>query len=53
MSVICLQDVFKNFLKRIAKTIIYRKIWVGYIPEKIMVRVQIFQDGTRWMYRNF
>ena len=43
MSSIRLQDLFNTFLRRTAKTIIYRQICLGHTSEKFMVRVQIFQ----------
>ena len=48
-----LQDVFKTFLWRTAKTITYRKIFLGPTLDKFMVRVQIFQQLTLWLHRNF
>ena len=49
-----LQDeIFNMFLRRIAKTIIYIKIFPGHTSEKFMVDVQNFQEWTLWIYRNF
>ena len=47
------QDVFNTFLRRTAKTVIYRKICLGHTSEKFMNRLQIFQEWTLWLYQNF
>ena len=39
-----LRDVFNTFLKRTAKTVIYRRIYLGHTSEKFMVSVQILQE---------
>ena len=49
MSLRRLRDVFNTFLRRTAKTIIYRKTYLG----KYMVRVKNFQEWTLWIYWNF
>ena len=40
----CLEGLFNAFLRRIAKAIIYRNIWLGHISEKSLVRIQIFRE---------
>ena len=40
----CLQDAFTTFLRRTAKTVIYRKICLGHTSEKFMVSVQNLQE---------
>ena len=52
-SLISPKDVFNTFLRRNAKTIVYRKICIGYNSEKFMLRVQIFQEWTLWIYQDF
>ena len=47
-----LQDVLSTFSIRTAKTIIYRKIRLGHAPQKFIVRVQVFQQWTLWIYWN-
>ena len=41
-----LRDVFNMFLRRTAKTIIYREICLGHTFEKFMFTVQNFQEWT-------
>ena len=41
---ICLQDVFTTFLRRSAKTVIYRRVCLGHTFEKFMVSVQNLQE---------
>ena len=57
-----LQDVFgriqwiqtsSEIFRCTAKTIIYRKIYLGHTFEKFMVRVQSFQEWALWIYQNF
>ena len=45
--------VFRTFLGRYAKTIIYRKICLGHSCKNFLVRVQNFQEWTLWIYWNF
>ena len=40
----CLEGLFNAFLRRIAKAIIYRNIWLGHISQKSLVRIQIFRE---------
>ena len=39
-----LRDVFNTFLRRTAKTVIYRRICLGHTSEKFMVSVQNLQE---------
>ena len=39
-----LRDVFNTFLRRTAKTVIYRKVYLGRTSEKFMVSVQNLQE---------
>ena len=39
-----LRDVFNKFLRRTAKTVIYRRICLGHTSEKFMVSVQNLQE---------
>ena len=38
------RDVFNTFLRQSAKTVIYRRIYLGHTPEKFMVSVQDLQE---------
>ena len=40
-----LRDVFNTFLRRTAKTFIYRRICLGHYSEKILVSVQNLQES--------
>ena len=39
-----LRDIFNTFLRRTAKTVIYRRICLGHTSEKFMVSVQNLQE---------
>ena len=39
------RDVFNTFLRHAAKTVIYRRIYLGHTPEKFMVSVQNLQES--------
>ena len=41
---ICIRDVFNTFLRRTAKTVIYRRICLGETSKKLMVSVQNLQE---------
>ena len=41
---ICIRDVFNTFLRRTAKTVIYRRICLGQTSKKLMVSVQNLQE---------
>ena len=45
----CLQDVFTTFLRRTAKTVIYRRICLGHTFEKFMVSVQNLQERQQFL----
>ena len=46
---ICLQDVFTTFLRRSAKTVIYRRVCLGHTFEKFMVSVQNLQEWQQFI----
>ena len=41
---ICIRDVFNTFLRRTAKTVIYRRICLGQTSKKLMVSVENLQE---------
>ena len=43
-----LRDVFNTFLRRTAKTVIYRRICLGHTSEKFMVSVQTLQESQKF-----
>ena len=43
-----LRDVFNTFLRRTAKTVIYRRICLGHTSEKFMVSVQNLQEWKQF-----
>ena len=45
----CPQDVFTTFLRRTAKTVIYRRICLGHTFEKFMVSVQNLQEWQQFL----
>ena len=45
----CPWDVFKTFLKRSPKTVIYRRICLGHTSEKFMVSVQNLQEWQKFL----
>ena len=46
-----LEELFNTFLRRTAKTVMYRSICLGPISEKFMIRVQNLQE--RWKFLKF
>ena len=44
-----LRDVFNTFLRRTAKTVIYRRICLGHTSEKFMVSVQNLQERQQFL----
>ena len=48
-----LRDISNTYLRCTLKTIIYTIICIGHTSEKLIVRVQNFQELTLWICRNF
>ena len=53
LSIRMINLVFSTFLRRTAKSIIYRKICLGHTSDKVMVRVKNLQEWTLRVYRKF
>ena len=53
LSIRMVNLVFSTFLRRTAKSVIYRKICLGHTSDKVMVRVKNLQEWTLWVYQNF
>ena len=53
LSIRMINLVFSTFLRRTAKSVIYRKICPGHTSDKVMVRVKNLQEWTLRVYRKF